>query len=536
MLLEDRGVLDRHQPAAELDEPGAERDVAVDGAGVCAGRLRLGHEASPATPSAAPATSSAARRTSARSVSKVRIVGASSKGIQRTSLELVVVVGQVAAGRLHQEVVDGLVDARPGLDEEVLDRVERAGDPDLQAGLLGHLAEGGLLGRLAALGRALREGPGPAVALATATADDELRLSGLVTDDDPAGGRGGRGPQPRHGAEAALGRRVAAGPRGAGPAHHDRVTRATSRWTRGRPAGSTRQRPRRLRQRRHVGAAQDGRAWSTAGRKAAAETSPSRRSRARADGTDELGRRPGRVLGGDAVVHRAQWYRFSPALQGRHARASARSGASVPRATRQVDLPLGRGAVQRQHARGVRRASAARCASSVPRSPRAIGPVSAAADPERPGVAERPLDERAVDRERAGLVQAGHAAQRRRWRRAARRTRRPRGRPPRDRRPSSPAPGGPGGRRAPRPCRPAAPTSWSSRLDRDRGAVERGDRPLGVGEGDQRMERADLGAGRHAPAPGRRHRARRWCGPSPARCTSGSPRRAARWRRRGRRR
>ena len=34
-------------------------------------------------------------------------------------------------------------------------------------------------------------------------------------------------------------------------------------------------------------------------------------------------------------------------------------------------------------------------------------------------------------------------------------------------------------------------------FDGDRRPVERGDRPLGVGEGDQRMERPDLGAGGH---------------------------------------
>ena len=62
--------------------------------------------------------------------------GASSKVIQRTSSNSWSWRGQVAADRLHQEVVDGLVDARPRLDEPVLDRVERAGDADLEPGLL----------------------------------------------------------------------------------------------------------------------------------------------------------------------------------------------------------------------------------------------------------------------------------------------------------------------------------------------------------------------------------------------------------------
>ena len=61
------------------------------------------------------------------------------------------------------------------------------------------------------LRRALGEGPGPAVALATSAAHDQPRLTVFVTDDDPAGGSGGRGPQARHGADAALDRRIAAG-------------------------------------------------------------------------------------------------------------------------------------------------------------------------------------------------------------------------------------------------------------------------------------------------------------------------------------
>ena len=65
--------------------------------------------------------------------------------------------------------------------------------------------------RLARVGRALGERPGPAVALPTAAAHDEPWLARLVADDDPAGGGGGRGPQARHGADAAPGRRTAPG-------------------------------------------------------------------------------------------------------------------------------------------------------------------------------------------------------------------------------------------------------------------------------------------------------------------------------------
>src|SRR6476646_3939045 len=90
------------------------------------------------------------------------------------ALELVVVAAQVAAGRVHQEVVDGLVDPGPALDEPVLDRVERPADPELETGLLADLAEGRLLAGLAGAGRSLGQRPGHDVAVAPAGADDEL--------------------------------------------------------------------------------------------------------------------------------------------------------------------------------------------------------------------------------------------------------------------------------------------------------------------------------------------------------------------------
>src|SRR4029078_97397 len=85
MLVEDRAVLDGHLPAVEVDHPGAQRLVSVrewclvdDGAGP----HRVGHEARSARDAPRRA---AAWATSARSVSKVSTVGASSKSIQRTS-------------------------------------------------------------------------------------------------------------------------------------------------------------------------------------------------------------------------------------------------------------------------------------------------------------------------------------------------------------------------------------------------------------------------------------------------------------------
>jgi hypothetical protein len=102
-------------------------------------------------------------------------------------VELVVMTGQVAADRLHQEVVDRLVDSRAGLDEPVLDRIEDTGDADGQAGLFGDFAEGRLLAGLADVRRPLRKGPGATIALPPAAADDEPRPLRVVADDDPAG-------------------------------------------------------------------------------------------------------------------------------------------------------------------------------------------------------------------------------------------------------------------------------------------------------------------------------------------------------------
>src|SRR5262245_47477798 len=123
-------------------------------------------------------------------------------------VELVVVTREVAADRVHQEVVDGLVDPGARLDERVLDRIERRVDPDLEPGLLLDLAHRGLLAALARDRRALGQRPGAAVTLAPTAAHDEPRPPGIEANDDAAGRGGGRGPQSRHGADAAPGRRA----------------------------------------------------------------------------------------------------------------------------------------------------------------------------------------------------------------------------------------------------------------------------------------------------------------------------------------
>ena len=90
VLLDDRAVLDRHQPATELDEPRPEGPMRLGQRCPVDGRLhRVGHGAVSATgrADAVPgcAITRPARATSARSVSKVSIVAASANEIQRTS-------------------------------------------------------------------------------------------------------------------------------------------------------------------------------------------------------------------------------------------------------------------------------------------------------------------------------------------------------------------------------------------------------------------------------------------------------------------
>ena len=90
------------------------------------------------------------------------------------------------------------------------------------------------------------------------------------------------------------------------------------------------------------------------------------------------------------------------------------AAASGVRARRSTAIAISRSASARYRATapgrvGARARRGAR--RTVPRSPRVIGPVRARGDAERPGVAEGLLDQRAVDREAAGLVEAGDAAE-----------------------------------------------------------------------------------------------------------------------------
>ena len=313
-------------------------------------------------------------------------------------------------------------------------------------------------------GRALGEGPGPAVALAAPAADDEPWLSVLVADDDAAGGGGGRGPQARHGAEAALGRRVAPAAPGAGPVHRRRADAGGHRGIERPAAGWTdRQPPRRLDQRRrHPGGAARSRA-SAVGAERAGRAQAESPLAARGPRAHEMRRRPGRVLRGDAVLHQAVWYRFSRALQGR-ARIDVRRAPVPARPGPRRAPPRARasGPVQRQHVRGVR----ARARPGARRaSRRRRGRSARSAPPRIPRARALPSVcsmSGAVDRQRARLVEARPPGPARRSRRAAPRSRRRPAPPPRDRPPWSPAPAGPAWAPMASAMSASSAASWSS--------------------------------------------------------------------------
>ena len=253
--------------------------------------------------------------------------------------------------------MDGLVDARPRLDEEVLDRVERPGDADLEPGLLGDLAEGGLLGRLAAL----RACPwGGSRSGRRARDDDCRRRDGAVR---PRGGRRCRRrtwrsrssgvPRRRGGAgtttgPGARGRAQCIGPRGADGRFGRSAAcrpRAAPAGRGGAPAG-------------HDRAAQDGRAGGRTAENAPGAPRPSRRSRARLEA---------RTNGPPAGPRTWRRCCVPSAAYGTGSVGRARAASSVSRSRRTAPVRgchgprpgrsrgRGRGDVQRQHVGRVRR-------------------------------------------------------------------------------------------------------------------------------------------------------------------------------------
>ena len=173
----------------------------------------------------------------------------------------------------------------------------------------------------------------------------------------------------------------------------------------------------------------------------------------------------------------------------------ASSGASAPRASaRSISRP----AAATYSVGHVRRVAAQRGEVGLERADVAARhrPGEGRPDPEGAGVAERPLDERAVDRQRPGFVEAGDPAElgdgiEQRDESAGGEDRRgmvgglrARGEP--DRR---------GTQRLGHPGEHGRQLIVA--LDGDGGAMKGLDRTLRVGERDQRVERPDLGPGRH---------------------------------------
>ena len=315
-------------------------------------------------------------------------------------VELVVVAIQVAADRLHQEVVHGLVDARPGLDERRTGSsrgapVMRTSRPVSSATSRRAVSSvdsprfGVPLGRVQVA----------SVPLSTAAADDELGTAVLAPDDDAACRRGGRVPQPGHGAVAA--RAVRSGPR-----PPDRVQRIRTAG-RGRPLAADGRAGRGSRQPRVQAGHREGteRCSSVmrprrAGRRSTIDPSPNRRSRARLDGRTNraagraaylaamecpMGRNGSasewpRKRFGEGVAHRGRGRRCQRATGARPGRSRAGPRRTYNCSTPGAWRPGRRGAPERPDVAAGHR------------------PGQRGADAEAPGVAQRPLDERAIDR------------------------------------------------------------------------------------------------------------------------------------------
>ena len=198
VLLDDRGVLDRHLVPGEGDHPRPEGNVLGRGAACGA-----------AAPTALAHASSACRRPSPHRASGGLLDDRALGGMREEReglveldpadlVELGVVGVDAAAHRAHEEEVDGLVEAGRAADEEVADGPQRSLDLDLEAGLLPRLAQR-QSPRASRRRRACPSAAPTAAARARWTRATSMRpSSGSV--DDTAGRRGTRGPQDRHAA------------------------------------------------------------------------------------------------------------------------------------------------------------------------------------------------------------------------------------------------------------------------------------------------------------------------------------------------
>ena len=162
VLIDDRGVLDRHLAAGERHHPRAERDVPLVERRAQEGR-RLRHGSSPrpgrARTAARARGAAPPRRRTARwhGSAGERLVGGRTSATSSNSASW---SSRLAADGAHEEEVDRLVEARRAADEEVAD-VDRIGRSisTSRPGLLARLAQRGLLEGLAGVGRALGKRP-----------------------------------------------------------------------------------------------------------------------------------------------------------------------------------------------------------------------------------------------------------------------------------------------------------------------------------------------------------------------------------------
>ena len=137
-------------------------------------------------------------------------------------------VGELAAVRLEQEVVHGLVHAALLGDEPEVDRAERREHAAADAGLLLDLADRGLLGGLAVLDVALGQRPDQAPAAVVPGDERRARDSAAAVDDQAAGAGLLDAGQPRRGRSGD--RPPARGRRGAGGSGHTaRITAPRAR-------------------------------------------------------------------------------------------------------------------------------------------------------------------------------------------------------------------------------------------------------------------------------------------------------------------
>ena len=319
----------------------------VDG---CVGRPPSCRSAAPVAAGAGRRVATSGRRArSARRARRARArsrrsacAGASAKPIQRTCVELVVVAARSPPVGLHQEVVDGLVDPGAALDERST-RSSRAGRRSGPRGRSPRRPRGAPSAR-----SSRRRGACP---WAGSRSRRRARAGGCRR-------RGGRS-RPRTGRRCrrrkwrwrvlsratAPRRRWTASAARAAPepaqciATRDAAGRSADRARRGADgapaARGARTSGRRSGRRSTVRRGRRG--LERAGAREAEPPLPGPRR-----GADEARRRAGRVLRGDAVLHRPQSYRVRTALQVTVAGVRRASGVSAPRSLGELDLAFAR--------------------------------------------------------------------------------------------------------------------------------------------------------------------------------------------------